>query len=253
MLPFQIKSLQHPIVKHCVSLRNDPSYRRDSGSFLIVGKKELMECPPHIKILKVFSLDHSLPISCPAEHYIVSQEILKKITGLGEPQPYVAEIAIPKLKPEKIEHLLICESISDPGNLGTLLRSALGFGFDAVFLLENCVDPFNDKVVRAAKGALFHLPILFGNWEQLLELRETYHLHLYQADMHGTPVDKATISLPMGLILGNEAKGTSLQAKSKAEGLSIPMSGKTESLNVAIAGSILMFNTSRLCQKTTLI
>jgi RNA methyltransferase, TrmH family len=249
MVAFQIKSLQHSIVKHCVNLRKDPHYRREHGSVLIMGKKQIFELPSDIKILNMFTLDNINPIKQAKNHYTVTEDILKKITGLNSPEPYAAEVAYPNLKAQTIKRLLVCDAISDPGNLGTLLRTALSFGFDAAYLLHDCVDPFNEKVIRSAKGALFHLPLLHGDWNHLLSIKEKFSLELYQADMGGTPMTECLISTPFGLILGNEAHGTSKQAKEYAHSISIPMTQKTNSLNVAIAGGILMFNTSALCQK----
>lgn len=248
MVSFQIKSLQHAIVKHCVNLRKNPHYRKECNSFLITGRKQILELPKELKILTMFTLENTPPIKTGGTHYSVSEEILKKISGTISPEPYAAEVVMPNLTPTKLERLLICDGISDPGNLGTLLRTALSFGFDAAYLLNQCVDPFNEKVIRAAKGALFRLPLLFGIWEDLVSLQKSSSLHLYQADAQGTPITQCSIVIPFGLILGNEAHGTSKEAKIHAQGISIPMTKDTESLNVAIAGGILMFTTSALHQ-----
>jgi RNA methyltransferase, TrmH family len=249
MVTFQIKSLQHSIVKHCVNLRKNPNYRKQSDSFLITGKKQILEIPSHLKVLNIFTLEDISPIHNAENHYIVSPEILYKISGTISPEPYVAEVKIPHLKLSQLNRLLICDGVSDPGNLGTLLRTALSFGFDGAYLINQCVDPFNEKVIRASKGALFHLPVMQGNWDELLALQKQSAMHLYQADTQGTSLSLCSISPPFGLILGNEAHGTSKEAKMHAQGITIPMSHHTESLNVAIAGGILMFNTSSLCQK----
>jgi TrmH family RNA methyltransferase len=249
MLPLQIKSLQHSIVKHCVKLRENADYRKLQHSLLITGNKQILELPSDISLLNLFSLEGHAPIAPAHNHYYVSEPILKKISGLLNPEPYVAEVALPTLKVQKLESLLICDRVSDPGNLGTLLRTALSFNFDAVFLLKGCVDPFNDKSLRAAKGAIFHLPLLLGDWEDLLMLQKQYHLHLYQADIEGLSLLDQTIVSPFGLILGNESHGTSEKAKEHATSISIPISSSMDSLNVAIAGGVLMFNMSMLCRK----
>jgi len=250
MLPLQIKSLQHSIVKHCVKLRENGHYREQQRSLLITGKKQILELPSNIPLINLFCLEGHTPIRSANNHYSVSDPILKKISGLLAPEPYVAEIGLPMPKIQKLERLLICDKVSDPGNLGTLLRTALSFNFDAVFLLEGCVDPFNDKVIRAAKGALFHLPLFIGNWQQLLSLQIQYNLNLYQADLEGPSLLDQSILLPFGLILGNESHGTSKEAKEHAASISIPISPSMDSLNVAIAGGVLMFNMSMLCQKS---
>lgn len=249
MVAFQIKSLQHSIVKHCVNLRKDAHYRKEHGSILIIGKKQILELPSTIKLLNIFTLEGSPLIKNGQNHYSVTDAILQKITGMSSSEPYVAEVACPNFKAQNIRRLLVCDEISDPGNLGTLIRTALSFGFDAIYLLNNCVDPFNEKVIRAAKGALFHLPLLCGNWNQLISIKEKFSLTFYQADMEGKPITECSITTPFALILGNEAHGTSKQVKEYALSISIPMTQKTNSLNVAIAGGILMFNVSALCQK----
>ncbi|MBM3191591.1 MAG: RNA methyltransferase [Chlamydiae bacterium] len=251
MAPFPIKSLQHPLVKHCVNLRQSAAYRHEMQSFLIPCRQQIQELPEKLSLLKLFSLEGHPPIR-KAEHCLtVSQEVLKKITGLVSPEPYAAILALPQLKPTRYERLLICDRISDPGNLGTLLRTALSFGFDAAFLLPGCVDPFNDKVVRSAKGALFHLPLLFGDWDDLLLLQKQKGLHLYQADLQGSALEETSFSLPLGLILGNESQGTSWEAKKCAQDVAISINPSMDSLNVAIAGGIFMFTMRASCQKMT--
>lgn len=249
MLPFQIKSLQHSIVKHCVKLRENADYRQEQRSLLITGNKQILELPQNIPVINLFSLEGHHPIVSAKNHYSTSESVLKKISGLLNPEPYVAEVGLPKFELHKLERLLICDKVSDPGNLGTLLRTALSFNFDAVFLLKGSVDPFNDKVIRAAKGALFHLPLFLGEWKDLLSLQNQYNLNLYQADLEGLSLLDQPILSPFGLILGNESHGTSKEAKKHAKSISIPISPSMDSLNVAIAGGVLMFNMSMLCQK----
>lgn len=249
-IPSQIKSLQHPIIKHCVLLRKDPSYRRERSTFLVMGKKEIQELPPSAKIVHFFSdSSYEGPSLC-AKHFFLTDELFKKITGLVNPEPLVAEVEIPHLDLPKLNRLLICEEITDPGNLGTLFRTALAFGFDAIYLLGSTVDPYNDKVLRASRGALFHIPIIQGSFDDFIAFLNKKKLHLYQADLHGTTLTEFAPTLPFGLILGNEAKGTSLRVKKIAQAVTIPMTPSSESLNVAIAGGILMYNLSELCRNT---
>lgn len=251
MLAFQIKSLQHSIVKYCVKIRNDSAFRKEEGLLLIYGKKVIEELPSSIKIHSIFSLTDSLPSKICENFYTVTPEILKKITNFKNPEPYAALVYFPVFTNLKLQKLLICDRIKDPGNMGTLIRTAGALGFDAIYLLEGCVDPYNEKVVNATKGALFFLPLLKGDWDQLLELTKENNLTLYQADLEGESFLNTPISSSLGLILGNESEGTSFLAKKHAIKLCIPMTNKAESLNVAVAGGILMFHLSRLCQKTS--
>lgn len=253
ILASQIKSLQHPIVKKCVSLRNEASFKNKDPTVLVVGKKDLLDLPPYVKILRIFSLDNNFFSISAQEYYTVSEEILKKISGVIQPEGLAAEVVFPYLLPKKVKRLLVADGIKDPGNLGTLIRTALAFGFDGLYLLHDCVDPFNDKVIRSTKSALFSLALLQGNEEEFLAFCQTHALHLYQADLQGTPLGKSPIQTPLALILGAEAQGTSPFIKKIAHPLTIPMQKAAESLNVAVAGGILMFNLSSLCPNSTTI
>ncbi len=140
--------------------------------------------------------------------------------------------------------LLIPDSIRDPGNLGTLLRTADAAGVHAVLLPPESVDAFAPKVVRAGMGAHFRLPIRSMSWEDIRE--HTRGLQVYLADMHGASCWEADFKSRLALIIGGEAEGATEPAQKLATRLvSIPMLGQAESLNAAVAGSILMFEVVR--------
>jgi len=165
---------------------------------------------------------------------LTTEDIVKKITGLASPDSMVAEIALPEMKNLRgAAPILILDKISDPGNLGTLLRSALAFGYKGAFILEGSADPFNDKALRAAKGATFHLPLALGSWE---ECRQMIDLPFYFGDTSGS---KALPTGPHALVLSNETHGPSPEIRKAGIPLHIATQN-VESLNVAVAGSILM-------------
>ena len=239
-----ISSLQHPLVKHLTKLRKEKIYRNECKSLCIIGEKILAELPSSVPIKQLLITSQvKLPKSIHSDSiYVVTEEILKKITGLAQPEPFVAEVAMPKPGHLEGKNWILClNGISDPGNLGTLLRTALALGWEGIFLTEPCVDPFNDKALRAAKGATFQLPIQQGSLDELLELQKRGHWYVWIADMEGTALEKASIHLPTLLILGSESHGASPRLKALFPSVTIPMSGKMQSLNVAMAGAILMF------------
>src|SRR5579872_4330388 len=131
-----ITSLQHPIVKHFVNLRKSRAFRREEGSALIVWTKLVKELAAHFPIKTLLMEKGSREIACKTENcFVVTPEILKKITGVETAEPYAAEIALPNpgnLKGKKF--LLALDGIADPGNLGTLLRTALALGWEGVFI-----------------------------------------------------------------------------------------------------------------------
>lgn len=241
MVSREITSLQHPIVKRMVKLREDRSFREQEKSALIVGKKLVEELSSSIKtLITTQTFSHwKAP-----EHFIGNDAILKKITGVKCPEGVAAEVALPSpgnLKGKKF--LLALDAVADPGNLGTLLRTALALGFEGAFLTESSVDPFNEKAIRAARGASFHLPLRCGKWDELADLSSG--MQIYVADAKGKPLKEIDFRPPLVLVLGNEARGLSMDAKNQGMPVAIPMQ-KMESLNVAIAGAILMFQMRKL-------
>jgi len=147
--------------------------------------------------------------------------------------------------PQLLSFALILDLIRDPGNLGTLLRTAAATGVQAVFLPPETTDAFAPKVVRAGMGAHFRLPILSLTWDEIRS--RTHDLKIYLAEMEGAAscweVDFRT---PLALIVGSEAEGASPVARDLAsQSVYIPMPGETESLNAAVAGAILMFEVVR--------
>jgi RNA methyltransferase, TrmH family len=183
--------------------------------------------PPHLKASQI---------------YQVTPSILKKVTGLDNEDGIAAEICLPP--PGDLsgkQRILALDGVSDPGNLGTLLRSALALGWEAVFITDSSVDPFNDKAIRAAQGATFRLPLAIGPWEQLDRIAEENRMEIWIADAKGKPLQSAAIKTPVVLVLGHEAKGVSSMARSRGSAVAIPMKNRVESLNVAIAGALLMY------------
>jgi len=172
------------------------------------------------------------------EKYLVTEQILKKITGLSQSDGFAGEVALPKAQDvSKKKHLLILDKIADPGNLGTLLRTALALNWDGVIVTAGTVDLFNDKALRAGKGAQFHLPYAQMTAEEISKL----DLQLYTADLKGERLENAVFKEPLGLILNNEAKGPDLWTKKVSQKITIAMNRQVESLNVAISGAILLY------------
>jgi TrmH family RNA methyltransferase len=177
----------------------------------------------------------------------VSIEVLKKITGVQHPEPLAAEVAMPPMSAiSSSRYLLILDGLSDPGNLGTLFRSALCLGWEGIFVTENSVDPWNEKAIRAAKGATFIIPWSRGSHEELQTLLKKRIL--FTADARGTDLSTLSFNAPLALVLGNEAHGVGLELKKLSTLIAIPMGKEIESLNVASAGAILLYQLKRPSQ-----
>jgi TrmH family RNA methyltransferase len=144
--------------------------------------------------------------------------------------------------------VVVCAQVRDPGNAGTVIRSADAAGADAVVFCESSVDPFNPKTVRAAAGSVLHLPVLEaeGVDEVLVELGAAGLRRLGSAARGGTAPTDVDLRAPCALVLGNEAAGIPEAARRHLDGeMTIPMAGRAESLNVAMAASVLCFEVLR--------
>jgi RNA methyltransferase, TrmH family len=238
-----VTSLQHPIVKHLVKLRDDRKYRTSCQSALISGVKLIGELSKTSTFKTVLiTRGYALPPLLKAEQtLVVTEEIMKKVTALQNPEPIAAEIPLPAPSELKGKHpLLILDQIADPGNLGSLLRTALALGWAGVFLTPGTADPFNDKALRSAKGATFTLSLRQGSYEELFELLKENQLLLLIADPKGESVLSNRPAKPFALVLGNEAHGPNPDLRSRGKAIAIPIHKEMESLNVSAAGAILM-------------
>ena len=239
-----ITSLQNPLVKHLVKLRQNRDYRYDHHSLVIEGVKIINEVCRRLPVKTLVALDESfIPIGCKADEILIApMDLFEKITGLQSSEGLLAEIKMPPSASLKgLKRIIALDGVSDPGNLGTLLRTALALGWEGVFILNDSCDPYNEKALRAASGATFHIPIGTGSWKDLEALIKGNQLTPLAADTEGTPVETLSKQGNYLLILSNEARGLSEQAARISQKVSIPMPGPMESLNVAIAGGILMY------------
>ncbi len=236
----EIMSLQHPLVKEWVRLRLEKSARAESGKVLLIGAKMVQELSEKIELLTVISTK-PVPHIRANEHVLVHDSILQKITGLPSPDGIAAIATLPQSQSlEGKKKILILDKIADPGNLGTLLRTALALNWDGVIFTPGTVDPFNDKALRASKGAIFSLPFAHLSEEQLATFVKP--LYIYVADLDGTPLPQATFEEPLALVLSNEGAGASSWKSDKVKKVLIPMHHDVESLNVAMSGSILLYS-----------
>jgi TrmH family RNA methyltransferase len=172
---------------------------------------------------------------------------MKSISETEAPQGILTVLELTQLPiTNHPNFILIPDQIRDPGNLGTLLRSAAAAGVDTVLIPPETTDAFAPKVLRSGMGAHFRLPVHSMSWEEIEKVIKSEGLQVYVADMDGQPCWKTDLTKPVALIVGSEAEGASESARKLANGkISIPMSGETESLNAGVAGSVLMFEVMR--------
>jgi TrmH family RNA methyltransferase len=177
----------------------------------------------------------------------VSASVMKSISETEAPQGILAVLEFVTLPiSQSPTFILIPDQIRDPGNLGTLLRSAAASGVQAVLIPPETTDAFAPKVLRSGMGAHFRFPIHSMDWEGIERVVKSEGLNVLVADMDGRPCWETDLRQPIALIIGSEAEGAGESARRLAGGkVSIPMSGETESLNAGVAGSVLMFEVLR--------
>jgi len=250
-----ITSSHNPKLKLVRDLLGRSRERRDAGAFVAEGVRLVEEAADSQWGFRFVLFDQTLAErgrrqvkelrSRGIDTEEVSESLMKSLSGTESPQGILAVLELVPLPiPHSLDFLLIPDLIREPGNLGTLLRSAAAAGVQAVLLPPETTDPFAPKVVRAGMGAHFRLPVHALKWDAIY--RYTRELQVFLADMDGPSCWETNLKQPLALIIGGEAEGASEAARKLAnQKLRIPMQGKMESLNAGVAGSVLMFEVVR--------
>lgn len=240
----EIESLSHPLVKRLVRLREDRAARLESGTVLIQGRKVVAEVGSGRAVrLLLVSGERLVPKGLMAQELIITSDaVIQKVAGVQSAEGIVAEVQMPvAVTLQGMHRVVVLDGVADPGNLGTLLRTALALGWQGAYLLESCCDPYNDKALRAAMGATFRLPLRLGTADELALLAKEEGWQLLAADLKGVAPEAMDRRQKVALILGSEAHGVSQACQRMAQPVALPMPGLMESLNVSIAGAILMY------------
>lgn len=252
-----ITSNQNPKVKLVRALLGRSKERRKAGAFVVEGVRLFEEVVRSDWEVRFVLYDETLNErgkskveglrSKDVEVEEVSPSVMKSISETDAPQGVLAVVEFSNLPiPELLNFILIPDQIRDPGNLGTLLRSAAASGVQAVLLPPETTDAFAPKVIRAGMGAHFRVPIRAMSWEEIEQVVKLESLKVLIADMDGVSCWETNLRPPIALVIGSEADGASESAKNLADGkISIPMAGEVESLNAGVAGSVLMFEVVR--------
>ena len=235
-----ISSKQNTKIKEIGKLISDNSYRKERKEFVIEGF-HLLEMALEDRLVKaIFSLEPLKNIDEKITNYIVSEDILKKISTQKNPQGVVAICSMRKEKEISHNNVLYLDGVSDPGNLGTLLRTALAFSFKDVILSKGSVSLYNEKTISSSQGAIFRLNIISGDEQNLINLKEKGYKNLATEIKGSVELKNIKKSDKQVLILGNEAHGVNEKILNLAdERIRIDIN-EIESLNVAICGAIMM-------------
>ena len=252
-----ITSNQNPKIKLVRALFGRAKERREAGAFVVEGVR-LVEESIHADWPMRFVL-YNASLSERGRSQVeglksrgmdveeVSTSVMKSLSETEAPQGILAVLNNSRLPiPASPNFILIPDQIRDPGNLGTLLRSAAGTGVQAVLIPPETTDAFAPKVLRSGMGAHFKVPIHSMGWDEIEQVIKSAGLQAFLADMDGPSCWETDLRQPVVLIIGSEAEGASESARKLAsQKIGIPMSGTMESLNAGVAGSVLMFEVVR--------
>lgn len=250
-----ITSSQNPKLKLVRTLQGRAKERREAGMFVVEGVRLVGEAVKANWPLEFVLFSDSLSergkelvnnlTANQIEVEEVSGDLLQNVSETETPQGILAVLRLDSLPiPDSPTFLLIPDQIRDPGNLGTLLRTAAAAGAQAALLPPETTDAFAPKVLRAGMGAHFKLPIHSMVWDEIRERIQA--MKIYLADMNGKSCWETDLRQPLALIIGGEAEGASEEAgKLTSQRIAIPMPGNVESLNAGVAGSLLIFEIVR--------
>lgn len=233
-----LESVNNDKVKELSKL-NDKKYRKINKMFLAPGKHLVEEALKKGIVKEIYLLEGEENIYDFNVTY-VSSNVMKKITDLTTPPKEVAVCNF--IDNDNIDgNVIILDDIKDPGNLGTIIRSAVAFNYDTIILSNECVDIYNSKVIRASEGMIFNINIVIGDLDYYINKLKNMGYIIYATDVVKGVNPKESIDKHV-IIIGSEANGVKEKIKDLADyKVKLPMNNKCESLNAGVSASILMY------------
>ena len=218
-------------------------FRMQENLFVVEGKKVVEEALKLSgSVMKIFTTDEEFSEDMKVP--LIHPRDMEQISSLTNAPGYLAVLkqSLKSLITVKGKTFCIANSISDPGNLGTLIRTCEWFGVDALLLDEHCVDPYNPKVIQATMGSVLRLSIAESSGQEIIEFCIANAIPILAAHLNGTPIQEFRAPEKWALVVGSESHGVSNEFVHAAnECLTIPAMGEAESLNASIAGGIAIY------------
>ena len=232
----QIESVNNPKIKNLIKLK-EKKYRDLTNTFIVEGEHLVKEALKKELVIEIYSLsdeDYGVP------SFKITEAVMKKITSQVSISPIIA--LCKKMGEEPIKGpVLILDGIQDPGNLGTIIRSAVAFSMPNIIISDNSVDLYNPKVIRSTEGMLFHVNAIRKNLSEYLPtLKKDYQIIGTDVRM-GVNIRNLSLNSNYGIVIGSEGSGMGVSKDFCDTFIKIPMSDKCESLNAGVSASIIMY------------
>jgi RNA methyltransferase, TrmH family len=219
------------------------SSRTEEGAFVVEGASLVRQAiDAGWTIEGQYVAPGAEPVQCEAPVFRLANDVLERVASTEAPQPVLAVVLMrDRVLPAAATFVMVADRVADPGNAGTIVRSAEAAGADAVVFTPGSVDVFNPKVVRSTAGSLFRVPVCVA---ELAELRGRGLTLLGASSHRGDAHTRTDLTVPVAVVVGNEAHGVPDDAP--VDGwVTIPHHGAAESLNVAMAATVLAFEVAR--------
>ena len=249
-----ITSTSNEQIKNIIQLKEKSKVRKQKKQYVVEGLKMFSEVPKE-DLRGVYVSEHFLKENegklQGVNFQTVSDSVFKKISDTVTPQGVLAVVAQKENTLDEILNnrrknkscIVVLDRLQDPGNLGTILRTAEGAGVSGIVMSSDCADIYNPKVIRSTMGSIFRVPFaVVDDLPAAVERIREKGITTYAAHLQGEDYNKGVLEKDIAPLIGNEAAGLSKEVSEKADQwIKIPMEGKVESLNAAVAAAILMY------------
>lgn len=256
-----ITSISNPKIKDIIQLQKKSRLRNERGLFLVEGIRMAREIPADQMVQMYATADfyqksrQQLPQEIRPE--LVSEQVFSAMSDTKTPQGVLAVVKQSEYQPETLisaenAHLLVLDNLQDPGNLGTIFRTAEAAGVTGIIMSRDCVDIYNPKTVRSTMGAIFRQPFVYvESVPETIAQMKKHGITVYAAHLQGRQTyDKENYRAKTAFLIGNEGNGLRQEVAEAADvWIRIPMEGEAESLNAAVAAAVLMYEVNRQRRK----
>ena len=237
----EITSINNEYIKYLFSLK-DKKNRNKEEKYLIEGfhlVEEAYKAGVLVQIILTKEIENYQEI----DKILVNDKIIEKLASTKNPQKIIGICSFKKNDYQLGKKILLLDNINDPGNMGTLIRTSLGFDIDTIIISEDCVDIYNEKTIRSSQGSIFHVNIFKANLTKEIEKIKEKGIKVIGTSLQSSiPLKTVSKIDKYAIILGNEANGVKKELQELTDlNIKIEINERLESLNVAIAGAIVMY------------